>query len=151
MIKVYNKSKSLGCIVMLLKRYWILFLLLITNLAFAGEFGNYCLLSLAEGHFLKTDCSVNSNYQGKVYCFGSEMSKDIFLKTPDELIKKAEVFYEKNKEVDRKKISQEDVLKQIKSPDCDFSNKDLGYLDMNASACVTGKPIHQVWKGKQTK
>jgi uncharacterized protein YjbI with pentapeptide repeats len=131
MIKVYNKSKSLGCIVMLLKRYWILFLLLITNLAFAGEFGNYCLLSLSEGNFLRTDCSVNSNYQGKVYCFGSEMSKDIFLKTPDELIKKAEVFYEKNKEVDRKKISQEDVLKQIKSPDCDFSNKDLGYLDMN--------------------
>ena len=131
MIKVYNKSKSLECIVMLLKRYWILFLLLITNLAFAGEFGNYCLLSLSEGNFLRTDCSVNSNYQGKVYCFGSEMSKDIFLKTPDELIKKAEVFYEKNKEVDRKKISQEDVLKQIKSPDCDFSNKDLGYLDMN--------------------
>ena len=131
MIKVYNKSKSLGCIVMLLKRYWILFLLLITNLAFAGEFGNYCLLSLSEGNFLKTDCSVNSNYQGKVYCFGSEMSKDIFLKTPDELIKKAEVFYEKNKEVDRKKISQEEVLEQIKSPDCDFSNKDLGYLDMN--------------------
>jgi uncharacterized protein YjbI with pentapeptide repeats len=131
MIKVFNKSKSLGCIVMLLKRYCVLFLLLITNLAFAGEFGNYCLLSLSEGNFLKTDCSVNSNYQGKVYCFGSEMSKDIFLKTPDELIKKAEVFYEKNKEVDRKKISQEDVLKQIKSPDCDFSNKDLGYLDMN--------------------
>ncbi len=131
MIKVYNKSKSFGCIVMLLKRYWILFLLLITNLAFAGEFGNYCLLSLSEGNFLKTDCSVNSNFQGKVYCFGSEMSKDIFLKTPDELIKKAEVFFEKNKEVDRKKISQEDVLKQIKSPDCDFSNKDLGYLDMN--------------------
>ena len=131
MIKVYNKSKSLGCIVMLLKKYWILFLLLITNIVFAGEFDNYCLLSLSEGHFLKTDCSVNSNYQGKVYCFGSEVSKDIFLKTPDEFIKKAEVFYEKNKEVDRKKISQEDLLKEIKSPDCDFSNKDLGYLDMN--------------------
>ena len=131
MIKVYNKSKSFGCIAMLLKRHWVLFLLLITNLAFAGEFGNYCLLSLSEGNFLRTDCSVNANYQGKAYCFGSEMSKDIFLKTPDELIKKAEVFYEKNKEVGRKKISQEDVLKQIQSPDCDFSNKDLGYLDMN--------------------
>ena len=131
MIKVYNKSKSLGCIVMLLKRYWILFLLLITNLVFAGEFGNYCLLSLSEGNFLKTDCSVNANYQGKVYCFGSEVSKDIFLKTPNDFIKKAEVFYEKNKEIDRKKVSQEDVLKEIKSPDCDFSNKDLGYLDMN--------------------
>jgi uncharacterized protein YjbI with pentapeptide repeats len=131
MIKVYNKSKSLGCIAMLLKRYWILFLLLITNLVFAGEFGNYCLLSLSEGNFLKTDCSVNANYQGKVYCFGSEVSKDIFLKTPNDFIKKAEVFYEKNKEIDRKKVSQEDVLKEIKSPDCDFSNKDLGYLDMN--------------------
>ena len=131
MIKVYNKSKSLGCIAMLLKRYWILFLLLITNLVFAGEFGNYCLLSLSEGHFLKTDCSVYANYQGKVYCFGSEVSKDIFLKTPNDFIKKAEVFYEKNKEIDRKKVSQEDVLKEIKSPDCDFSNKDLGYLDMN--------------------
>ena len=63
--------------------------------------------------------------------FGSEVSKEIFLKTPDEFIKKAAVFYEKNKEADRKKISQEDLLKEIKSPDCDFSNKDLGYLDMN--------------------
>lgn len=131
MIKVYNKSKSLGCIAMLLKRYWILFLLFITHLACAGEFGNYCLLSLSEGRFLQTDCSVNANYQNKVYCFGSEVSKEIFLKTPDEFIKKATVFYEKNKEGDRKKISQEDLLKEIKSPDCDFSNKDLGYLDMN--------------------
>jgi len=97
---------------MLLKRYWILFLLLITNLVFAGEFGNYCLLSLSEGNFLKTDCSVNANYQGKVYCFGSEVSKDIFLKTPNDFIKKAEVFYEKNKEIDRKKVSQEDVTER---------------------------------------
>ena len=131
MIKVYNKSKSLGCITMLFKKYWVLFLLLMSGLVYAGEFGNYCLLSLSEGHFLKTDCSVNANHQGKVYCFGSEVSKEIFLKTPDEFIKKAAVFYEKNKEVDRKKISQEDLLKEIKSPDCDFSNKDLGYLDMN--------------------
>ena len=131
MIKVYNKSKSLGCIAMLLKRYWILFLLFLAHLAYAGEFGNYCLLSLSEGRFLQTDCSVNANYQNKVYCFGSEVSKEIFLKTPDEFIKKATVFYEKNKEGDRKKISQEDLLKEIKSPDCDFSNKDLGYLDMN--------------------
>ena len=131
MIKVYNKSKTLGCIAMLLKRYWILFLLFITHLACAGEFGNYCLLSLSEGRFLQTDCSVNANYQNKVYCFGSEVSKEIFLKTPDEFIKKATVFYDENKEVDRKKISQEDLLKEIKSPDCDFSNKDLGYLDMN--------------------
>jgi uncharacterized protein YjbI with pentapeptide repeats len=74
---------------------------------------------------------VNANYQGKEYCFGSEVSKEIFLKTPEEFIKKAALFYEKNKEADRKKISQEDLLKEIKSPDCDFSNKDLGYLDMN--------------------
>ncbi|MCX6917418.1 MAG: hypothetical protein NT167_31025, partial [Verrucomicrobia bacterium] len=43
------------CRAMLIKRYWIVFLLLVTSLAFAGEFGNYCLLSLSEGHFLKTD------------------------------------------------------------------------------------------------
>jgi len=116
---------------MLLKRYLFLSLLFIAHLAYAGEFGNYCLLSLSEGRFLKTDCSVNASYQGKVYCFGSEISRDIFLKTPDEFIKKAAVFYEKNKEADRKKISQEEMLKEIKSPDCDFSNKDLGYLDMN--------------------
>ena len=131
MIKVYNKTKSLGCIAMWLKRYWILCLLFISHFVYAGEFGNYCLLSLSEGHFLKTDCSVNSLYKGKEYCFGSEVSKEIFLKTPDEFIKKAAIFYEKNKEADRKKISQEEMLKEITSPDCDFSNKDLGYLDMN--------------------
>ena len=69
MIKVYNKTKSLGCIAMWLKRYWILCLLFISHFVYAGEFGNYCLLSLSEGHFLKTDCSVNSLYKGKEYEF----------------------------------------------------------------------------------
>lgn len=116
---------------MLFKKYWFLLLIFIVNTVYAGEFGNYCLISLSEGHFLKTDCSVNTTYKDKVYCFGAEVSKDIFSKTPEEFIKKAAVFYEKNKEVERKKISQEDLLIEIKSPDCDFSNKDLGYLDMH--------------------
>ena len=63
---------------MLIKRYWILFLLFITHLSYAGEFGNYCLLSLSEGRFLKTDCSVNANYQGKEYCLAVKSAKKSF-------------------------------------------------------------------------
>jgi YHS domain-containing protein len=58
-----------------------------------GEFDNACVMGLASGKTVKTDCSVNwTAPDGKVYCFSTEESKTAFLKNPDENIQKAKEF-----------------------------------------------------------
>ncbi|GEM_PF-2654263 len=37
-----------------------------------GEFDNLCVMGLAEGKRIKTDCSVNTVFDGKTYCFRTE-------------------------------------------------------------------------------
>lgn len=105
------------------------FLALITNPAFAGEFGDHCTTSLANGQLIKTKCEINTVVDGKTYCFGSKSAKTVFMQNPGSTIKKASAFYAKNMEVEREKITQEKALSIIKSKNCDLSNKDLGYLD----------------------
>jgi YHS domain-containing protein len=61
--------------------------------ALQGEFGNECVMGLALGKDIKTDCSVNTVYQGKTYCFGNEQARDLFLKKPEEFLLKAQVYY----------------------------------------------------------
>jgi YHS domain-containing protein len=58
-----------------------------------GEFGNDCVMGLALGKEIKTDCSVNTVYAGSTYCFGNETAKQLFLKKPDEFLLKAQIFY----------------------------------------------------------
>jgi YHS domain-containing protein len=58
-----------------------------------GEFGGECVMGLALGKDIKTDCSVNTVYQGKTYCFGNETARELFLKKPDEFLLKAQVYY----------------------------------------------------------
>jgi YHS domain-containing protein len=58
-----------------------------------GEFGNECVMGLALGKEIRTDCSVNTLYEGKTYCFGNEQAKALFLKKPDEFLLKAQVYY----------------------------------------------------------
>lgn len=58
-----------------------------------GEFNKECVTSLALGRTYKTDCAVNTVYKGRTLCFGSEKSRELFLKNPDELLLKAQVFY----------------------------------------------------------
>jgi len=36
-----------------------------------GEYGNECVMGLALGKDIHTDCSVNTVYKGKTYCFGN--------------------------------------------------------------------------------
>ncbi len=105
--------------------------LLFSNMAFAGEFGDHCTASLAQGKVHKTQCLITSLYEGKTYCFGSEEGKDTFLENPKEVIAKAAAFYAKNAEPERVKMSQADALAQINSKTCDLANKDLGYLIFN--------------------
>jgi YHS domain-containing protein len=61
--------------------------------AIAGEFDNECVMGLALGKDIATDCSVTTVFKGKTYCFGSEQAKTIFLKKPEEFLTKAQVYY----------------------------------------------------------
>jgi len=108
-------------------------LVLVAGLAMAAEFDGNCAVSLSEGRMFKTKCTIKTEYEGKEYCFSSEASKDTFLENPREIIKKATAFYDKNKNAEpvREKITQAQALEQIKSTNCDLSNKDAGYLIFN--------------------
>jgi len=121
----------------------------------AGEFGDNCTFSLSEGRLFKTHCLITTVYEGKIYCFSSESSKDAFLEDPKAMLTKAHSFYDKQSakmadsemvtaksdvmkdEAGRIKISQEDAIGQIKSKTCDLSNKDAGYLELD------GLDLHQ--------
>ena len=58
-----------------------------------GEFDGECVMGLALGKEIKTDCSVSTVYGGKTYCFGNETAKELFLKKPDGFLLKAQIFY----------------------------------------------------------
>ena len=58
-----------------------------------GEFDGECVMGLAPGKDIKTDCSVDTIYNGKTYCFGNETAKAVFLKRPEEFLTKAHVYY----------------------------------------------------------
>lgn len=58
-----------------------------------AEFEGECVMGLALGKEIKTDCSVSTVYGGKTYCFGNETARELFLKKPEEFLLKAHVFY----------------------------------------------------------
>jgi YHS domain-containing protein len=58
-----------------------------------GEYGNECVMGLAQGKDIHTDCSVNTVYNGKTYCFGNETAKQLFLKKPDQFLLQAQIYY----------------------------------------------------------
>src|SRR5262245_39854750 len=58
-----------------------------------AEFGGECVMGLALGKEIKTDCSVSTIYAGKTYCFGNKAARELFLKKPEEFLLKAHVFY----------------------------------------------------------
>ena len=118
-----------------MKNKYFLFILFI--LAFplsSAELDQYCTTSLAGGNFHKTDCSVNANFEGKKYCFGNKVSKSIFLKDPKITLAKATVFYTKNSNDTRDKISQNMANELLDDPDCNLSNKDVAPLIKSAAA-----------------
>jgi YHS domain-containing protein len=58
-----------------------------------GEFDGECVMGLALGKDIQTDCSVNTLYKGKTYCFGNETARTLFLKRPDDFLLQAHVYY----------------------------------------------------------
>ena len=62
-----------------------------------AEFGGDCVMGLALGKDIKTDCSVSTVYNGRTFCFGNEIARDLFLKKPDEFLLQAHVYYSSRK------------------------------------------------------
>jgi YHS domain-containing protein len=58
-----------------------------------AEFDGECVMGLALGKDIKTDCSVSTVYDRRTYCFGNETAKQLFLKKPDEFLLQAHVYY----------------------------------------------------------
>jgi YHS domain-containing protein len=58
-----------------------------------GQFDNMCAEGLAMHKNIKTNCSVNTVYKGKTYCFGNEQAKKVFMKDPAANLSKAEAYY----------------------------------------------------------
>ena len=63
-----------------------------------GEFGGECVMGLALGKDIQTDCSVSTVYKGKTYCFGNETAKSLFLKKPDDFLLQAHIYYSSKQE-----------------------------------------------------
>jgi hypothetical protein len=66
--------------------------------AATGEYDNMCTMGLALGKEVKTDCSINATLQGKMYCFGNEEAKTLFMKDPDGNLAKAAAYMSSKKQ-----------------------------------------------------
>jgi YHS domain-containing protein len=62
-------------------------------LAVTGEFDNMCTMGLASGKDIQTDCSINTEIQGKTYCFGSKEAMTQFMADPSGNMGKAQAYY----------------------------------------------------------
>lgn len=54
-----------------------------------AEFGGLCVMGLAEGKRIKTDCQVSWSTEGKTYCFRTSDAKTEFLKDPQRNLQRA--------------------------------------------------------------
>ncbi len=55
----------------------------------AAEFGGLCVMGLAEGKRIKTDCTVSWSGEGKTFCFRTADAKTEFLKDPQRNLQRA--------------------------------------------------------------
>jgi hypothetical protein len=65
--------------------------------AVTGEFDNMCTMGLATSKNIQTDCSINSQLQGRTYCFGSKEAMAEFMKDPQGNLAKAQAYYSSKK------------------------------------------------------
>lgn len=113
----------------------LLAFLLVATAAGAEEFNKNCSMSMAMGREVATDCSVKWENEGKVYCFSSRQSKDMFLMNTAENMRKAREFEKKIGATVKEKVSSEQVRSLVKQATlekpADFSGKDLSYQDLS--------------------
>ena len=62
-------------------------------LAVTGEYNNMCTMGLALGKDIQTDCSINTEIQGKTYCFASKEAMTEFMADPTGNLVKAQAYY----------------------------------------------------------
>lgn len=62
-------------------------------LAATGEYEGMDAMALIHGKAVKTDCSINSQLEGKTYCFGTQDAMNQFMQNPQRNIRKAEAAY----------------------------------------------------------
>lgn len=106
--------------------------------AIEPEFGGQCAMGLAEGKRIKTDCAVSwTAPDGKLFCFGNEDSKAVFLKDPETNIRKAtEQFAMNDGDVpadDMGRYSADDVKAFIEGEIASASEKNGGLFPVNDS------------------
>lgn len=65
-----------------------------------AAFGGDCVMGLAVGKDIHTDCSVNTVYKGKKYCFGNETARTLFLKRPDDFLLQAYIYHSTREAMD---------------------------------------------------
>lgn len=58
-----------------------------------GEYENMDAMALTRGQAVTTDCSINSQLDGKTYCFGSEQAMTTFMQRPTHNARKAHAAY----------------------------------------------------------
>ncbi len=63
-----------------------------------AAFGGDCVMGLALGKDIHTDCSVNTVYNGTKYCFGNETARTLFLKRPDDFLLQAYIYHSSREE-----------------------------------------------------
>ncbi len=116
----------------------IIVLSIVASRAAEPEFGGQCAMGLADGKRIKTDCTINwTAADGKLFCFGNEDSKAIFLKDPETNIRKAtEQFAMEDGGVspdDMGKFSAQDVTTFIESEIAKAAEKNAGLFPVNDS------------------
>ena len=62
-------------------------------LAVTDEFSKLCAMGLASEKDIQTDCSINTEIQGKTYCFASREAMTQFMADPSGNLAKAQAYY----------------------------------------------------------
>lgn len=116
----------------------------ISAIATEPEFGGQCAMGLAEGKRIKTDCKVNwTAPDGKLFCFGNEDSKSVFLKDPETNRRRAvEQFaiQDANAQADDMgRFSADDITKFVENEITAAADKNGGLFPVNDS--MLGKTV----------
>lgn len=114
---------------------------LVSLSAWAGEFGDHCTTGLALGKLIKTECEINTIFDGKTYCFGNEQALAVFQQDPQTTIKKATEFYEKNTKSKSEKTSHTDTNDREAVLDDTITDEINGLDAINNHAIKEGKCI----------